>query len=222
MQTPSQLPSADLLQPVFDDRALMAFIKTRYVPFSFVVKRVFRKLTVENATQVMSALKAPCGARSSGMGVQDLEVHFAMVSEVLHIGGARLAQRTGHRVVAEIDQADIREALNPKSRLAGRVFAATHYEKLKSQHEIFERIMRECERCTNLKDARLHVGVSDEDWPKLKAYMARFGLLRDVVFAKPILLDGALVREIELRYLGQRVDEVVPRLVRSGLSEASV
>lgn len=225
MKKAAPAPSAHILQPVFDDRPLMGFLKTKYVPFSFVAKRALRKLTIENVRLVVQALKDPGSAHGSA-GVQDLDVHFVMMlvegQNVLHVGGSRLAKRPGDQVMKEIGLAEIREVLSPMSRVTGRIFGETQYKKLKIQYEIYERVLRECERCTTLAEARSRAGVSEEEWPRLKAYIGRFSLLQDVVYAKPMLLDGELVREIRLRYLGQRVEDVVNNYVRAGLANDPV
>lgn len=218
--SPELLASVETLQPVLEDRTLMALIKNRHVPFTFIIKRVHRRLTPENAAQVVQALKSLIhyGNHGSVLGIQDLGVHFLMVSDVLHVGGGRIAHRGGHATIEDVGPAEIKGALSPSSRLAGRVFGDRHYDKLKEKYDLYERVLKECERCTNLAEARKRVGLEEEDWQHLKSHMGRFGLVRDIVYAKAILLEGGLVREIEQRFLGQRVEDVVPRLLRDELA----
>jgi|ERR1035437_6676139 hypothetical protein len=204
-----------ILRPILEDSTLMALLKNRYVPASFIFKRVNRKPTPENCVEVVTALKALRTGGASSIGLYDMDVHFAMVSGVLHVGGGRLSGRRGKKVDGvEVGLAEVRESLLSASRVAGRVFATVHYDKLKVQYDLYEKVLRECESRTSLKDARARLSVSTEEWQKLKGCMGRFGLVRDVVCARPILLDGLLVKEIEQRFLGQRIEDVVPRLLR--------
>lgn len=208
------------LSPILADPVLMALIKNRYIPFSFIVKRMHRRISKENAQLTVEALTALIKREHSavGVGVQDLGVHFAMMAGVLHIGGGRMAQRNGHQLVDEVGDNEIRDSLSADSRLAARNFAAKHYEPLKKQYDLYQKVLRECEHCTNLVDARTRLAVDEPTWQHLKGLMGRFGLVHDVVYAKAILLDGLIVREIEQRAVGQRVEDVVPRLLREALA----
>ncbi len=219
MAKPPSLEIMDALQPVLQDRALMALIKNRYVPFIFIVKRACGKLTAENSLRVMQALQS--SSHGNTVGIQDLGVHFSRVADILHVGGGRLAERGGHKVIEDLASLDIREALSTTSRLASRVFGVNHYDPLNKKYKLYESVLRECDLCTSLPEARKRAGVGEQEWKHLKAVMGRFGLLRDIVYAKSLLLDGSLVREIEQRFLGQRVEDVVPRLLREQMQGQS-
>lgn len=208
--------TASVLAPVLEDRALMALLKNRYMPLAFMAKRVNKKLSIATMTEIVQAL-THYSRQNDALGIHDLGVHFAMVSDVLHVGGGRGAQRGVHKPIEDVGASEIRSTLSPQSRLAARNFNASHYEVLKKQYDLYERVLRECERCTSLVEARGRIRVQEDDWQRLKGTMARFGLVRDVVYGRSIFLEGGLVREIEQKYMGQRVDDVAPRLLRGGL-----
>ncbi len=208
----------DMLLPVLTDRTLMALLRNRYVPASFIFKKVFRKPTPENCLRVIHALIALHDGGGEKVGLFELDVHFVMQSGVLNVGGGKLAGRRQERVISEVGMSEIVSALSPVSRQAGRDFATAHYDKLKEQLDVYEKVLRECERSISLAEARERVGVSEREWQRVKGWMGRFGIVNDIVCARNILVSGSLIREIEQRYLGHRVDEVVPQLLRQQIN----
>lgn len=208
--------NCEILKPMVEDRALMALIKQRHVPFSFIAKRLFRRPTPESSMAIVHALVAlrPGKECRYVMGFIELDVRFSMVQEVLHVGGGALGGGRSGEVfdVATLDQ--VREALEPKSRAAGRKFAIEKYDPLKEMTVQYERVMRECERSANLVEALQRAKVDSAQWGLIKSWMLRFGLMRDPAYAKSIMLDGPLAKEIEQRYIGDRLDDVVHKLLR--------
>lgn len=215
----------DILKPMIEDRALMALVKQRYVPFSFIVKRLFRRPTQETSMAVVRALVAlrPGNVPRQVMGVFELDVHFAMIHEVLHLGGGAMGGgRGGGAIFDSVTPEQVREALETKSRGAGRKFAVEKYQPLKDMTSQYERVMRECERSVNLTEALQRAKIDSERWNQIKSWMLRFGLLRDPAYAKPILLYGPLAKEIEQRFIGDKLDDVVHRLLRDLVQPAEV
>lgn len=207
----------EILTPMIEDRALMALIKQRHVPFSFIVKRLFRKPDLETSMAVVRALVAlrPGKEHRQVAGVFELDFHFAMIQDVLHVCGGVLGGggRSGE-AFQTVTEEQVREALSTKSRAAGRKFAAEKYEQLKEMTDLYERVMRECERSINLAEALQRAKIEPEKWNLIKSWMLRFGLMRDPAYAKSILLQGPLAKEIEQRYVGDRLEDVVHQLLK--------
>lgn len=223
----------DTLAPIVSDRALMAMIKQRYVPFIFLLRQVQKKPTLEGGRAVVEALQAlrpghrrqphvDGGVGAVGVaGLMELDVHFSVVHEVLHVTGGQLIDARGIEV-HEVTDALLRDALSPQSRSVGREFQSRRYNELKQATEVYERVLRECERADNLDEAlgrvRFDGGPMDrKTYDRIKATMNRYGLMREPVFARWVMLEGRLARELELQYVGERLEDVVPRVLRSDL-----
>lgn len=209
----------EILKPLIEDKAVMALIKQRLVPFSFIVKRLDKKPTLATAIRIARALVAMRRGHEhrNVSGVFELDVHFALVQEVLHVGGGALGSGRGGETFNDVSESQIAASLETKSRAIGREFASKRYEPLREMIDQYERVMRECERSINQSEALKRAKVDPKDWTAIKGWMNRFGLMRDPAYAKPILLDGSLAKEIEQRYVGDRLDEVVPALLRDAL-----
>ena len=210
----------DMLLPVLTDPTLMALLRNRYVPASFLFKKVFRKPTPESCLRVIHSLMALQDGGASKVGLFELDVHFVIQSGVLHVGGGRSAGRRQERVISEVGMPEVVAALSPTSRQMGRDFATLHYDKLKEPLTVYEKVLRECERSTSLVQARERVGVDEAEWQRIKGWMGRFGIVKDIVCARNILVPGSLIREIEQRFLERRVDDVVPELLRQQIDTA--
>ena len=211
-----EVDGLDILRPMIEDRALMALIKQRYVPLSFIVKRLFRRPTAEASMAVVRALVAlrPGNEHRQIMGVVELDVRFALIHEVLHVGGGELGGGRGGIILDVVTPEQARDALEPKNRAAGRKFATEKYEPLKEMTDQYERVMRECERSVSLAEALQRAKIEPEKWNQVKSWMLRFGLMRDPAYAKPVLLYGPLAKEIEQRFIGDSLDDVIHRLLR--------
>jgi len=216
-----------ILKPVLEDNALMAMIRQRHVPFSFVVKQTGEKLTVESATKVVDALIAlrPGNRSKEIAGVIELDVNFSIVNKALHVSGGILDAIRGVVWVKELTPEHIADAVGPDSRAAGREFALKRYKELKSASDLYDRVLRECERCESLDIALSRVRVDRkpmerEQYERIKGTMNRYGLMREPIFTKPLLVEGFLAREIEQQFVGERLEDVAPRLMRQALAAA--
>lgn len=216
-----------ILRPVLEDNALMAMIRQRHVPFAFVVKQAGEKLTEEGATKVANALIAlRPGNRGKGVaGVIELDVNFSIVNKALHISGGILDATRGVVWVKELTPAHIADAIGPESRSAGREFALKRYKELKIASDLYDRVLRECERSESLDIALSRVRVDRkpmerEQYERIKGAMNRYGLMREPIFARPLLIEGVLAREIEQQFVGERLEDVAPRLMRQALAAA--
>lgn len=220
--------NTEILKPLLEDEVLMALIKQRYVPLMFLLKKVDRKPSAETAATVVRALAALRRGSSQDAGhVLDLEVHFALVGDVLHVAGgrrrgARSSQQQVQVTMDEVSKQHLKSSLSPESRLEARNFQLKHYEELKKHYDVYQKVVRECERSVSFVEARERLKLDEAEWGKIKSWMSRFGLLRDMVYAKPLLLHGSLARELELRFTHERIDDVVPRLLRDAIEMLDV
>lgn len=221
---PAAATDVSILKPVLEDGALMAMIRSRHVPFAFVHKQTGLPLDVESATAVAQALMALRPGQNSVhvAGVIELDVRFTLRDEVLHVSGGSLVETRGVTWLDQLTPAHIEESLSPKSKSIGREFAAKRYKELRAATDVYNRVMRECERSDSIESALQRIRVSrapleKEHYERIKAMMARYGLSREPTFGRQILLEGSLARQIEQTFLGSRLDEVVPQLLRRAL-----
>lgn len=219
-------PDTSILKPVLEDAALMAMIRHRHVPFVFVLKQAGLKPTVENAHQMINALIAlRPGQRSQQVaGVIELDVNFAIQNEAFFISGGTLGETRGIVWLDKLTPEHISASVNAASRVAARDFAQKRYAELRQSADLYERVLRECERCESIDEALQRVRVARRpldraEFERIKSNMNRYGLMREPIFAKRMLLDGPLARQIEQQFLGERLDDVVMRLLRQLLAK---
>lgn len=214
-----------LLEPIISDRALMAMVRLRNVPFYFVLKYICKRSTVEDAANLVDALQAmrPENGGSFG-GVVGLDVRFYLVGEVLQISAADLADSRGFTEVSEVTTKHLSDALGQRSKSSAAEFRAKRYNVLKEESDLYERVLKECSNVTNLADALAKVRLHGEpmekrEYERIKAAMNRCGLMREPVFAQNVLINGMHVYELQQRYIGQKLENVLPLIIAEHIAK---
>lgn len=212
---------ADLLRSVIEDRPLMALIKQRYVPFTFIVKRIATRPGTTDVLLIADALLAmrPGNDKNPVLGIYNLDVHFQQAGEVFYVGGGTLSSGRGHVEVAGFDRKNAPRVLNAENRQEAKRFASTTYAQLTNEYETYQKVLRACELTTSLEVALQRLAIDKTEWSKLKSSMNRHGLMEEPVFAKQVTIAGMLVKELEQRYIGQRLEDIIPRMLQELLSK---
>ena len=199
----------------------MALIRSRHVPLAFIVRQVNKRPKPEDTLEIVEALQALHVGGLEEMGISNLSIHFVEIDGLLCVTGGVLPARRAFIAVKQVDRELAKSALSSRHRAAVQTFATQEYGNLKHFYDSFERVMRESERTTTVPDALKRCGVSASDWLRIKGWMNRFGLFRDLVHGRNMILYGGIARELQQRNLGERLEDVVHRILRDSLGQGA-
>lgn len=213
------------LQAILGDKTLLALMRFKFVPLSFILQKCSLPFNLKNATDVIQEFDSlgSVTAESDGfqVNVVNLKPQYQVIGKVLHVS-AGISGSTGNRKIISaqeaIDLLKIKEiSINTSARDYATEFNRNIYKPFQSQYEAYDKVVKDCDKSTNIDDVLTKHGLSKDEWKKLKTSIARYGLSREIRLAKMYLLEGSLSDEIERRYIGKSVQEVVATMVRAAL-----
>lgn len=215
-----------VLQPVLNDRALIALMRLKFVPLNFIQQRcgvkTTRKATIE-LIQAFECIKDAPDVIGDGytMSFCDATPHFQIIKKTVHVSIGLDAAKAKSGVMSA---KDLIEAINQRLisldasvKEVASEFKNDQYVPLTKQLEKYRKILAECDRSLDLDTALSRTNTDMATWRRLKSSMARYGLSQDVRFARNVLLPGSLCDQIEQMHYGQNLQEVISALLRKAL-----
>lgn len=215
-----------ILQPVLNDRALIALMRLKFVPLNFIQQRCgvksTRKATIE-LIKAFEAIKDAPDVNGDGytMSFCDAKPHFQILKKSVHVSIGLDATKSKTSVMTA---SDLIEAINQRlisidgsGRDVASEFKNDHYVPLTKQLDKYLKILAECDKSLTLESALMRTSTDMPTWRRLKSTMARYGLSQEVRFARNVILQGSLCDQIEKKHFGQNLQDVISAMLRQAL-----
>lgn len=230
MQKTDRAKSMGVVGAALGDPVLIALMRMRPVPLSFVMQRCGQIVNLKNAIQLITDLEAVdsvnavAGGASNSQNLESvsgINPKYVLIKHALHLT-TRMETTRSKSVLYEPSDAkrmlnDKLVSINTEARNLAADFSKRHYRVVSDQLSKYERVLAECNRCVDINDALKKLRMSTDEWRLLKSAIGRYGMTRDILFGKLILIDGKIISDIEQRYLGKQVSDVIPRILEAAL-----
>lgn len=230
MQKKDRAKSLDQVGAALGDPVLIAQMRMKPVPLSFVMQRCGLSVNLKHAIELINGLdkaesvKAVTGSTSVPQNletVSGINPKYLLVKHALHLTTRIEATRPKTTLYEPAEAIRMLNekivSINTEARALAAEFSKRHYRVMADQLGKYERVLAECNRCVDINEALKKLRMSHDEWRLLKSAISRYGMTRDILFGKNVLIDGKIINDIEQRFLGRQVTEIIPRILVSAL-----
>ena len=212
-----------LTSPIVNDRVLMSLLRIRSVPLGSLIEKCDLEVNKDNALKVIQALNN-AEREYEAASILNLNIRYLLHKRVLFATTGELGTNAdramdGPNAIAQIIDDKIKVGIGMQAAMDE--FRDKAYSKLSSDLALYESVVSACRSSANIDAALDQVGMSKDDWKRLRLTIARHGLKTDdILFSESVELHGSLVRLLKVHATKTKpIDSVVHQLVRSGLDD---
>lgn len=252
---------------ILGDRVLLALLRIKRVPVSFLLHRAAKPFTTQSAVELIDylnkegmigdvdgddrsstsvvqkvVLNSKPKSVSASASIKKTEVQeeaekpfvnsysnapqYTIVKKALHIvSGINKTKSHDEYFTGELAKEILKSkaiSIQTDARQLASDFNRQIYQPFATQYVEYEAFLRVCDKKLNIQEALEHVNLGADEWKKLRATISRYGLGRDVHFAKMAEIKKELYSYVEEQFAPQRMPTIAANALKQFLASESV